>query len=175
MSIIDLTSMAQSQVDLRKQINERLSKLKNDISDYCYQCGKCTAGCEAHKLLELEPHKIVALTKRGLIDEMVNSDVIWTCMTCFKCWERCPQKVAPIEILNTLKNMAVASGKQVPGDYTAMLQSILTIGLIQDVKEITSKDNKSQKRDDLGLPSISKPTDQVKFQTVLTNLAIEKV
>ena len=78
MSIIDLTSMAQSQVDLRKQINERLSKLKNDISDYCYQCGKCTAGCEAHKLLELEPHKIVALTKRGLIDEMVNSDVIWT-------------------------------------------------------------------------------------------------
>ena len=71
--------------------------------------------------------------------------------------------------------MAVASGKQVPGDYTAMLQSILTIGLIQDVKEITSKDNKSQKRDDLGLPSISKPTDQVKFQTVLTNLAIEKV
>ena len=57
MSIIDLTSMAQSQTELRNEINERLAKLQNEISDYCFQCGKCTAGCEAHKLLELEPHK----------------------------------------------------------------------------------------------------------------------
>lgn len=175
MSIVDLTSMAQSQTELRNEINKRLTKLQNEISDYCFQCGKCTAGCEAHKLLELEPHKIVALTKRGLIDEMVNSDVIWTCMTCFKCWERCPQKVAPIEILNTLKNMAVASGKQIPGQYTSMLQSILSMGLIQDVQEVNTRDNKTVRRDALGLPPISKPADAAKFQTALTKLAVEKV
>ena len=72
MSIVDLTSMGESQVELRKEINDRLSKLQDEISDYCYQCAKCTSGCEAHKLLELEPHKIIALLKRGLIDEMVN-------------------------------------------------------------------------------------------------------
>jgi len=175
MSIVDLTSMAQSQTELRNEINERLAKLQNEISDYCFQCAKCTAGCEAHKLLELEPHKIVALTKRGLIDEMVNSDVIWTCMSCFKCWERCPQKVAPIEILNALKNMAVASGKQIPGKYTAMLQSVLSMGLIQDVQEVTTRDNKTMKRDALGLPPISKPIDASKFQMALTKLAVEKV
>ncbi len=175
MSIVDLTSMAQSQNELRNEINERLEKLQNEISDYCFQCGKCTAGCEAHKLLELEPHKIVALLKRGLIDEMVNSEVIWTCMSCFKCWERCPQKIAPIEILNALKNMAVASGKQIPGEYTAMLQSVLSTGLIQDIKQVTTKDNKTLKREDLKLPPISKPTDPTKFQTSLTKLAVEKV
>ena len=175
MTITDLTSMGESQTQIKKEINERLSKLQNEISEYCYQCAKCTSGCEAHKLLELEPHKIVALTKRGLIDEMLNSDIIWTCMSCFKCRERCPQKVAPVEILFALKNMAVASGKQVPGNYTAWLQSVLSIGLLQDVKSVSTADNKTKNRSDLGLPEISKPVDPAKFMQMLSKLAVEKV
>jgi heterodisulfide reductase subunit C len=175
MSIVDLTSMAEGQTTLRNEINERLLKLQNEISDYCYQCAKCTSGCEAHKLLELEPHKIVALLKRGLIDELVNSDVIWTCMSCFKCRERCPQKVAPVEILFALKNMAVASGKQIPGKYTAMLQSVLSIGLIQEVQNVPTRDNKTKKRSDLGLSQVSKPTNTAEFQKVITKLAVEKI
>ena len=170
-----MTSMGESQVQLKKEINERLAKLQNEISDYCYQCAKCTSGCEAHKLLELEPHKMVALLKRGLIDEMVNSDIIWTCMSCFKCRERCPQKVAPVEVLFALKNMAVASGKQIPGKYTAILQSVLSMGLIQDVQGVNTKDTTVKKREDLGLPVISKPTDPAKFQAGLMKVAVEKV
>lgn len=175
MSIVDLTSMGEPQSQLRKELNERLKKLQDEVSDYCYQCAKCTSGCEAHKLLELEPHKIVALLKRGLIDEMVNSDVIWTCMSCFKCRERCPQKVAPVEILFALKNIAVAAGKQIPGNYTAMLQSILSIGLLQDVMSITTRDNKTKNRSELNLPEISKPIDTTKFQMMLSKIAIEKI
>jgi len=175
MSIVDLTSMAEGQTEIRNEINNRLTKLSNEISDYCFQCAKCTSGCEAHKLLELEPHKIVALLKRGLIDEMINSDIIWTCMSCFKCWERCPQKVAPVEILFALKNLAVASGKQIPGNYTGLLQSVLSIGLIQDVKTITSRENKTKVRSDLSLPELSKPTDPSKFQMMLSKIAVEKL
>lgn len=175
MSIIDLTSMASPQDQLRKEINDRLQKLKNEVSDYCFQCAKCTSGCEAHKLLELEPHKIVALLKRGLIDEMVNAEVIWTCMSCFKCWERCPQKIAPIEILYALKNIAVASGKQIPGKYTAMLQSIISMGLIQETQDVTTRGNETKKREQLGLPALSKPADLIKFQASLTSIAVEKV
>jgi heterodisulfide reductase subunit C len=175
MSIIDLTSMGEPQADLKKEINDRLTKLQDEISEYCFQCAKCTSGCEAHKLLELEPHKIVALLKRGLINELVNSDVIWTCMSCQKCRERCPQRVAPVEILYALKNMAVITGKQIPGKYTGMLQSILSIGLIQDVQQTTTRLNKTVKRDDLGLPALSKPTDAAKFQAGLMKIAMEKV
>ncbi len=175
MSIVDLTSMGEPQSELRKEINDRLSKLKDEISDYCFQCAKCTSGCEAHKLLELEPHKVVALLKRGLINELVNSDVIWTCMSCFKCRERCPQKVAPVEILFALKNMAVATGKQIPGKYTAMLQSILSTGLIQDTQQVTTKTNKTIKREDIGLPALSKPMDAAKFQAGIMKIAMEKV
>jgi heterodisulfide reductase subunit C len=175
MSIIDLTSMGEPQSDLRKELNDRLTKLQDEISDYCFQCAKCTSGCEAHKLLELEPHNIVALLKRGLLSELVNSDIIWTCMTCQKCRERCPQRVAPVEILFALKNMAVASGKQIPGKYTGMLQSILSMGLIQDIQQTTTRTNKTLKRDELGLPPLSKPIDVVKFQAGIMKIAMEKV
>ena len=175
MSIIDLTSMGEPQKDIKNQINNRLKKLQDEVSEFCYQCAKCTSGCEAHKLLELEPHKIVALLKRGLIDEMLNSDVIWTCMSCFKCRERCPQKVAPVEILFALKNIAVASGKPIPGKYSTMLQSILSIGLIQDVQTISDRNNQAIKREKLNLPDLSKPIDTNKFQLVLSKLAIEKI
>ena len=175
MSIFDLTSMGEPQNKIKNEINNRLRKLQDEISEFCYQCAKCTSGCEAHKLLELEPHKIVALLKRGLIDEMVNSDVIWTCMSCFKCRERCPQKVPPVEILFALKNMAVASGKPIPGKYSSMLQSILSIGLIQGIQTISKSDNNSINRKELDLPEISKPIDSSKFQSVLSKLAIEKI
>jgi heterodisulfide reductase subunit C len=167
--------MGESQTALKNEINERLKKLQDEFSEYCYQCAKCTSGCEAHKLLELEPHKIIALLKRGLIDEMVNSEVIWTCMSCFKCRERCPQKVAPVDVLFSLKNLAVASGQQIPGNYTAMLQSVLSIGLLQDVKSVTTRDNKTKTRNELGLPELSKPADPTKFQMMLSKVAVEKV
>jgi heterodisulfide reductase subunit C len=175
MSITDLTSMGEPQKNIQKEINNRLKKLQDEISDFCFQCAKCTSGCEAHKLLELEPHKIVALTKRGLIDELVNSDVIWTCMSCFKCRERCPQKVAPVEILFALKNIAVSSGKPIPGKYSAMLQSILSIGLIQNIQSVSDKNNQTFNRNDLVLPDLIKPIDTSKFQLVLSKLAIEKI
>jgi heterodisulfide reductase subunit C len=175
MSIIDLTSMGEPQSGLKKEINNRLTTLQHEVSEYCFQCGKCTSGCEAHKLLELEPHKIVALLKKGLINELINSDVIWTCMSCQKCKERCPQRVAPVEVLYALKNMAVINGKQIPGKYTNMLQSILSLGLIQDVQQTTTRANTTVKRDDLGLPALSKPTDPTKFQAGLMKIAMEKV
>lgn len=175
MTIVDLTSMGEQQSEIQKEINDRLCKLQDELPAYCYQCAKCTSGCEAHKLLELEPHKVVALVKRGLIDELVNSDVIWTCMTCLKCRERCPQRVAPVEVLFSLKNMAVARGKQLPGKYTAMLQSVLSMGLIQDIQQISTKNNVILNRENLNLPPLSKPIDVTKFQEGIMKIAMEKI
>jgi len=167
--------MGKPQSEVREEINQRLLRLRDELSDYCFQCARCTSGCEAHKLLELEPHKMVALLKRGLIDEMVNSDIIWTCMSCFKCRERCPQKVAPVEILFAVKNLAVASGKQIPGNFSSLLQSVLSIGLIQDVKNVPTKEQNTTDRKDLSLPEISKPANPQKFQMIISKVAMEKI
>ena len=148
MSIIDLTSMGEPQKDIKNEINNRLKKLQDEISEFCYQCAKCTSGCEAHKLLELEPHKIVALIKRGLIDEMVNSDVIWTCMSCLKCRERCPQKVEIADVIYVLRNIAIKKGIM-PNIYSEFASALLNEGRIVKVSKFVE-----QKRPTLGLPPI---------------------
>jgi heterodisulfide reductase subunit C len=175
MAISDLTSMAKPQEEARREINERLMKLQDDASLYCFQCAKCTSGCEAHKLLELEPHRIVGLLQRGLIDELVNSDIVWTCLSCLKCKERCPNRVSPVDIIFAVKNLAVANGREVPGKYTEILQSVLFVGLMQDETEVAAKDGSLKKRENLGLPPLSKPADMTCLQATLTNLAVEKV
>jgi hypothetical protein len=56
-----------------------------------------------------------------------------------------------------------------------MLQSILSIGLIQDIQQTTTRTNKTVKREELGLPPLSKPTDVAKFQAGIMKIAMEKV
>ena len=173
MTITDLTSMTMPEKEKKERIKKILQTLQQEIPDFCFQCGKCTSGCEAMKLLELEPHKIMSMTKLGFIDELLNSDIIWTCITCYKCKERCPQRVAPVEVLYSLKNIAIAAGKQVPGEYSNILQSVLASGLIQSVKEARTRDLKGVDRDSLGLPPQPAPKDPAKFQQVLMKAATQ--
>ena len=173
MSITDLTSMTIPEKESKARINKILTTLQQNIPEFCFQCGKCTSGCEAMKILELEPHKIMSLTKLGFIDELLNSDIIWTCITCYKCKERCPQNVAPVEVLYTIKNLAIAAGKQVPGEYSNILQSVLVTGLIQSIKEVRTRDLQPKTRGDLGLTKAPAPTDQAKFQQVLMKAATQ--
>ena len=171
--ITNLTTMGKSEDENKIKIKNMLGKIDERV-DACYQCGKCTSGCEAMKLLELEPHHIVAMTKMGFIDELINSDVIWTCVTCFKCKERCPQRVAPVELLFLLKNIAVARGKEIPANLSIMFQNILSQGMIQTVQEVATKDGKGVRREDLGLPKMILPPIE-DFQPELMKLAMEEI
>jgi heterodisulfide reductase subunit C len=99
MTVKDLNSMSLPQTEEKRKIEQLLKEIDLYKPRLCFQCTKCTSGCEAMKLLELEPHSITALAKMGYIDELLNSDIIWTCVTCYKCKQRCPQKVSPVDIL----------------------------------------------------------------------------
>ena len=79
------------------------------------------------------------------------------------------------EVIVYVKNLSVAAGKQIPGQYTSILQSVLSIGLIQDTQTITTTDGKTTDRTTLKLPPLQKPTDPMKFQTVIAQLAMEKI
>ena len=42
----------------------------------------------------------------GMREEVLSSDEIWLCLTCFQCQERCPQKVRVTDIFFDCKNLA---------------------------------------------------------------------
>lgn len=173
--ITDLFNMSKPEKRKYKDLEEELSIIGIESPNICYQCSKCTSGCEAMKLLELEPHNIMASAKDGFIDEIMQSDDIWDCVGCYKCVERCPQKMSPVDLMYIVKNWCVSSGKQLPGDYQILLQNILSSGYTQKILDVSDKENKTWNRSSLGLPKIGKPTDQQKFTKIISELAMENL
>jgi heterodisulfide reductase subunit C len=73
----------------------------------CYQCGKCTAGCPAAFAVELTPRQIMRGLQLGLKEEVLNSSMIWLCLSCQTCTVRCPCEIDIARVMETLRLMAV--------------------------------------------------------------------
>jgi len=169
----DLFNMSKPEKEKYKDLEKELSIIGIESPNICYQCSKCTSGCEAMKLLELQPHSIMASAKDGFIEEIMQTEEIWDCVGCYKCVERCPQKMSPVDLMYIIKNWCVNSGKQLPGDYQTLLQGILSNGYTQIPLDVNDKKNKIWNRKSLGLSEIKKPLDQQKFTKIISELAME--
>ena len=142
--------------------------------DECNQCGKCSSGCPSARYLDLRPRRIVAMTQRDLIREVLDSGVIWMCAGCLQCKERCPRDVTPYDIIVALQNQAVREGLPYPEGLSKMLGSVKRHSSIQVPQEVVDREFDSFDRDELGLPPMSKPGDIGKFLEALENVMEER-
>ena len=170
--IIDLMSTSKPDFDIRAMERRILEQLNVLDPSKCYECGKCTSGCPAMELMELHPHEVMAMINLGFIDELIKSDIIWCCVTCLKCQERCPQQVSPVEAILALRTLAVAKGAPVPEGFQTMLTAILEKGYFQDAQEIMIRDVETGKkgfaqRTDFGLNDHKGPLDKEKFKAMM--------
>jgi heterodisulfide reductase subunit C len=162
-------SMAKPNMESREKILTKLSK--RELIN-CFQCMKCTSGCTALKLLELKPHEIIKLVNVGFIDELACSETIWTCVTCLKCIQRCPQKASPYHAIMALRNLAVEREANVPEGYLKAVSRILEIGLAEAVQEVVTRKMEIFNRGTLKLPHIAYPGES--FQAVFMKILEEK-
>lgn len=152
--LTDLMSMAKPNKESRQKV---LARLKTKELVNCFQCMKCTSGCTALKLLELEPHEIVKLVNLGFIDELAASDIIWSCVTCLKCVQRCPQKASPYHTIIALRNLAVEREAKIPESFMKAVSQILETGLAEAYQSVTTTKMETFDREKLGLPKIAFP------------------
>ena len=54
--------------------------------------------------------QILRLAQFGLPELILPSDDLWHCTTCYTCYERCPRGVEIVDIITSLRNMAVRAG-----------------------------------------------------------------
>jgi heterodisulfide reductase subunit C len=137
---------------------ELLAKVGEFVGDHdpyvCYECTKCTAGCPVSKIHpEYAPHKIVVLTRMGFVDELVTSPEIWKCAQCLTCKDRCPQSVAPADLIIALRQIAY-QGNEIPKGFRFIGRKIYDGGMIAKPTEIMSRDMEFYDREELGLPEI---------------------
>jgi heterodisulfide reductase subunit C len=78
----------------------------------CYQCGTCRGACPviAAGGLDYSPRAIMRLIQAGLEDEVLSSQTIWTCASCYACVVRCPRDIEITDVMTRLRNLALKKG-----------------------------------------------------------------
>jgi len=92
---------------------ELAEKVEGDLASFCYQCGACVGDCPATRYSNrFNPREIMLKVLYGLGDELLGEgSVLWDCVNCYNCHERCPQQVKPVEVIISLKNMLADRGR----------------------------------------------------------------
>ena len=92
------------------------SPIKDHTYAHCFNCQSCTTVCPVvanydnpEQVLGLLPHQIMCSLGLGLNEMAAGANMIWDCLTCYKCQENCPQQVQVCDILWRLKNHAVST------------------------------------------------------------------
>jgi heterodisulfide reductase subunit C len=159
MTITDLMTTKKPDSKLRLKVLEKVGEHK---PYNCFQCIRCTSGCPSMKMLEIKPHEIVNLVKLGFVEDVVDSSIIWACAMCLKCKERCPQEVAPVDLILALRNLAVEMEAKVPEGHLRNVSMILETGFIMTPREAITRKLEKFSRDKLGLPKLPKLNENFK-------------
>ena len=74
----------------------------------CIQCGTCSATCPLSHYMDYTPRKIIAMTREGFKEEVLNSLTIWLCASCYACTVQCPREIHITDVMYALKREAIA-------------------------------------------------------------------
>lgn len=83
-------------------------------AEACFQCRKCTSGCPVTFAMDLYPDEVVRLVNLGVREKVLACRTIWVCAGCETCTTRCPNEVRIAELMDRLKEMAVADNAPCP-------------------------------------------------------------
>jgi heterodisulfide reductase subunit C len=123
----------------------------------CFMCRTCTASCPITAVNErFNPLRIIRMALYGLKREVLESNFVWLCSSCYACQERCPQGVSITEIMTLLKNMAVEQG-HAPAGVKTQLDLVKGAGRIYPIDDFDNK-----KRNKAGLPILPTSCEVVK-------------
>ncbi len=73
----------------------------------CIQCGTCSATCPVSSFMDLTPRRVVAMTRAGFKEEVLRSNTIWLCASCYSCTVECPKGIKITDVMYALKRLAI--------------------------------------------------------------------
>ena len=93
----------------------RIVEKRADVSlGRCYQCKKCSVGCPVADRAEAAPAEIIRRLQLGAGEELLQTDLIWTCLSCETCYARCPNKINFAAVIDVLRSIALEKGVAKP-------------------------------------------------------------
>lgn len=87
-----------------------VQKASGEDLSICFQCKKCTSGCPIARLAKSPPSEIIRRLQLEAGDELLESDILWMCVSCETCSARCPMGIDVAKVVDALRHMAVEKG-----------------------------------------------------------------
>ncbi len=84
----------------------------------CMQCGVCAGSCPLGPAWEHSPQKIFMMIRAGKRDDVLGSDSMFMCTSCYNCMVRCPRQLPITHIMHGLANYAHRLGLAPKGQPT---------------------------------------------------------
>lgn len=81
-----------------------------DMVKMCMQCGVCAGSCPFGPHWEHTPQKLFMMIRAGKRDEVLGTDSMWMCTSCYNCVVRCPRKLPITTIMHGLASYAQRLG-----------------------------------------------------------------
>ncbi len=91
--------------------NNFLKEIEAQVEDgewvkMCMQCGVCAGSCPLGSHWEHTPQKIFMMIRAGRRDDVLRSDSMWMCTSCYNCVVRCPRKLPITQIMHGIASYA---------------------------------------------------------------------
>jgi len=91
-----------------KEVEERVEE--GDWVKMCMQCGVCAGSCPLGSAWAHPPQEIFMMIRAGKREEVLTSDSMWMCTSCYNCIARCPRKLPITHIMHGLAYLAKREG-----------------------------------------------------------------
>jgi len=142
--------------------------------DLCYQCGTCTGSCPSGRTTAFRTRQLIRKAQLGLKDDILPSEDLWMCTTCYSCVERCPRDVDIVDIIILMRNMAVRKGYMAE-DHKKVGRSLLKSG-----HTVPASDKLKQLRVSMGLSenpptTLADPQAMADFKKIMAKTGFEKL
>ncbi len=90
-----------------KNLAQEVMKRSGQNLTACYQCRRCAAGCPvAEETGYMTPDRLIRMIVTGDRRGVFNNKLVWQCVSCLTCGERCPNDIKTAKINDVLKQMA---------------------------------------------------------------------
>ncbi|GMR16866.1 MAG: hypothetical protein BMS9Abin31_1256 [Gammaproteobacteria bacterium] len=97
----------------------------------CMQCGVCAGSCPLGPHWEHSPQKLFMMIRAGKREEVLTSESMWMCTSCYNCVVRCPRGLPITHIMHGLAHYAKRLGMVPKNQQTAKFGQIFWDNLIK--------------------------------------------
>ena len=108
------------QIDFLREVEREVEG--GEMVKMCMQCGVCAGSCPFGPHWEHSPQKIFMMIRAGKRQEVLTSDAMWMCTSCYNCVVRCPRELPITTIMHGLASyshrLGLAPKMQPTRDFT---------------------------------------------------------